>query len=58
MNERKMLEIDFEIDRTKIYLEFLLIKKLRMIEIEEGHKASAEILTEKLMEKLCERKEK
>ena len=58
MNERKMLELDFEIDRTKIYLEFLLLKKLRMIEIEDGIRASAEILTEKLMDKLCERNQK
>lgn len=50
-----MEELDHRINEVANYLNLLLHKKCLM---EEGRKVSAEILTEKLLERLCERKEK
>jgi hypothetical protein len=51
-------ELDHRINEVSSYLNLLLHKKCLMEKIEEGRKVSAEILTEKLLERLCERKEK
>ena len=51
-------ELDHRINEVASYLNLLLYKKCLMEKIEEGRKVSAEILTEKLLERLCERKEK
>ncbi len=49
-------ELDHRINEVASYLNLLLHKKCE--KIEKGRKVSAEILTEKLLERLCERKEK
>ena len=58
LRKMTMEELDHRINEVASYLNLLLHKKCLMEKIEEGRKVSAEILTEKLLERLCERKEK
>ena len=53
-----MEELDYRINEVASYLNLLIHKKCLMEKIEAGRKVSAEIQTEKLLERLCERKEK
>jgi len=53
-----MEELDLRIGEVSSYLNILLHKKILMEKIEAGRRVSAEIQTEKLLERLCERKEK
>ena len=53
-----MQELDLRIFEVTSYLTILLHKKVLMEKIEAGHRVSAEIQTEKLLERLCERNEK
>jgi len=54
-----MEELDFEIDKVHGYLNMLLHKRSLMEKIKAGRRVSAEIQTEKLIERLrCERNQK
>jgi hypothetical protein len=53
-----MEELDHRINEVARYLNLLIHKKCLMEKIATGHRVSAKIQTEKLLERLCERKEK